>query len=140
MELRGYFFVNMYLSGKQGGIQAFHCLGDMVTKYNGSNLAGKDKLFDYLTTDKTLILLNGGSSDYLFDIYRKLSYHSDELEIPVGYFNEPSLGGTLTCVGTVLPKLDFTVDDDIHSMSPEELGIVTKYSDVISMVQTSKLF
>jgi peptidyl-tRNA hydrolase len=71
MEMRAYIFGNMYLSSIQQGIQAAHVITDMFVKHKRANKKRK-MLHDWATHDKTMVLLNGGTSQdlrYLMNLF-----------------------------------------------------------------------
>jgi len=100
--MRAYFFGNFYLSSIQQGIQAGHCIAELFTKYQ--NVTQQNKmLFDWAEEHKTMILLNAGHGDALFDISDFLN-HIDN-PFPHARFNESesALGGVQTVAGIILP-------------------------------------
>lgn len=104
--MRFYSVGNMYLSSIQQGIQAAHCLGEMILEHTGN------KIFeDWLSLHKTLICVNGGNNKSLGDFYDLVRYQK---QFPVARFHEDeaSMGGMLTCVGIVVPKEIYTADLD----------------------------
>jgi len=67
--MRAYFFGNMYLSSIQQGIQAAHVVTEMFTKYPIDHECIKfDDLNDWANNHKTMILLNGGYGENLYDL------------------------------------------------------------------------
>lgn len=121
--MRFYAAGNMYLSSIQQGIQAFHCLGEMV-KGNSNN-----PLFqDWLHNHKTLICLNGGNNDSLNALYVLLR----ESEYPVAKFHEDesSMAGMLTSVGIIVPEKIYNTDTaDIETalsiLTPWEFNVAS---------------
>lgn len=109
--MRGYFVVNMYLSDIQRGIQAAHCIHDMFVAYTNEYLPANeatDNLKRWATDHKTMIVLNGGSSQELekFNtIVTNAAFQYKYEERPFAHrtFEEENLGYALTCVGVVLP-------------------------------------
>lgn len=104
--MRFYSVGNMYLSSIQQGIQAAHCLGEMVLEHTGN------KMFeDWLSVHKTMICVNGGNNRSLSDFYDLVRYQK---QFPVAKFHEDeaSMGGMLTCVGIVVPKEIYEADLD----------------------------
>jgi hypothetical protein len=98
-EMRFYAAGNMYLSSIQQGIQAFHCLGEMVS-HRGAEVAMVD---EWLHNHKTLVCLNGGNNATLTEFYNLIV---DNPLYPVAKFHEDeqSMGGMLTCVGIIVPE------------------------------------
>lgn len=126
MELRGYFFGNMYLSAIQQGIQAKHCGDEMTVKYLDPNEhidpAGH-MLFEYLRDYKTVILLNAGYSDELHDINK--FFGSPQNPYPYASFSESkeALDGAMTCAGIILPAKIFTAAEMIRlkALDPNDI-------------------
>lgn len=107
---RGYFFGNFYLSSIQQGIQAAHVIQEMTKKYEPlrySTNAATEIFRDWCFEDKTMILLNGGMHQSLYEVYSRLLEMTNRgTDYPVALFNEEraALNETITCVGIVLPK------------------------------------
>lgn len=104
--MRFYSVGNMYLSSIQQGIQAAHCVGEMVLEHTGN------KIFeDWLSVHKTLICVNGGNNKSLGDFYDLVRYQK---QFPVARFHEDqdSMGGMLTSVGIIVPKEIYEADLD----------------------------
>jgi len=99
---RAYFFTNFYLSDIQKGIQPLHAVGDMAAKYAVDFSDEKNMFIEWATRDKVAIVLNGGNSADLDEIYTEL-YGCD---YPLVKFieDEESLCCATTCVGIILPN------------------------------------
>lgn len=131
----------MYLSSLQNGLQAAHCLGEMFLKYNHSHFKGSDEraiLEDWVTNDKTIIILNGGNTaelNYVYDQLMSLSlcmtdiFDEGKSKLPYAKFHEDeqSLNKALTCVGIIIPESTYNtpiencvVDDYYKEMSPQD--------------------
>lgn len=103
--MRFYAMGNYYLSSIQQGIQAAHALGEMFNQYSyGDSPVGRT-LRDWAANHKTMVLLNGGNSADLSDLWTLLSDERNTL-YPVSKFSEDeqSLDGALTCVAILLPE------------------------------------
>lgn len=102
--MRAYFFCNFYLSNIQKGIQSAHCIVDLIYKYRESSSDFRLQINHWCIEHKTMILLNGGNQESLFDLFTFLI--SPENPYPFEKFHEdgPSLNGALTCVGIILPE------------------------------------
>lgn len=115
MELRAYFFQNMYLQGIHAGIQSQHCTVEMFLKYPKPEqwdypepTDSKTKnLYEWANDWKTTIVLNGGGSSDLKNLVGMLS--DKENKYPWAYFRESNmaLNGALTNVGIILPSMVF---------------------------------
>lgn len=123
--MRLYTFVNHYLSPIQHGIQTAHVVSELFNRYMNRTFYGTplcDTLMEWSLNHKTIIVLNGGFSSNLQNIYQVLS---ENHPYPVATFNEgqDELNGALTAVGIVLPE-------KVYSMVNAEFSINTKsYSD-----------
>lgn len=101
--MRFYAMGNYYLSSIQQGIQAAHAMGEMFVKYDIKGVE-QQCLHEWAEDHKTMVLLNGGNSHSLRELWLLLS-DPRNTEFPVAKFNEDnvSLDGALTCVAIVLP-------------------------------------
>lgn len=104
MELRAYFFNNMYLSSIQAGIQSQHTTAEMFVKYLPFDHKCSDTLYDWAIHYKTTIVLNGGMQSELQEILSLLQEKNNPY--PFAFFKEAeySLNGALTNVGIILPE------------------------------------
>lgn len=103
--MRFYSFTNYYLSSIQLGIQSAHALGEMFNRYPfGDSPVGRT-LREWSANHKTMVLLNGGNSAALRDLWTLLS-DPRNTKYPVSKFSEDeaSLDGALTCVAIILPE------------------------------------
>lgn len=115
MEKRMYGLVNYQLTGIQKGIQFLHGVveySQMVNKIGGYPL---DIYNDWANNYKTVILLNGGTTNYRPSIedglpFGTLNKHLLELDknnINFAYFNEPDLGDQLTTIVFIVDERVF---------------------------------
>lgn len=119
--MRAYFWGNMYLSQIQQGIQTAHCLADMYEKYrNDSHMSEWISL--WAQDHKTMILLNGGFSEYLRELVRFFSEEGQNA-YPWAQFHEApeALDNALTCVGIILPSIIYNGAAAIRNTSLEEV-------------------
>lgn len=110
--MRAYFFGNMYLSSIQQGIQAAHCTAELFMKYpanifDQSGVSVEDEktasyLHDWAQDHKTMVLLNGGDSDALFDLSTFMEVGGNPY--PWAEFEEEGVNDAITCVGIILPE------------------------------------
>ena len=131
--MRFYSAGNMYLSSIQQGIQAFHCLGEMVRTtipetdddYESGPVVVLSK---WISEHKTLICLNGGNNFALHNLYTLLS-SQDNTGYPVARFYEDdaSMAGMLTCVGIILPEKIYGADLETgdHNLTAWEVEVAT---------------
>lgn len=116
IEYRLYSFTNYYLSSLQKGLQTAHLVEELNLKYTlaGVNAwrsmsnnfkATHNVLQNWGKYNKTIIILNGGNSARLLDIYKFFLEYDASLSLPFAKFNEDeqSLNNALTCVGIVVP-------------------------------------
>jgi len=124
--MRFYSVGNQYLSSIQQGIQAFHCLGEMVLDYG----AADPTLTDWLANHKTLICLNGGNNERLQSFYYFLVDENNPYLFTKFHEDEQSLGGIITCVGLIVPEsiYNFKEDDPTtwDELTPWEIELATK--------------
>ena len=108
--MRFYAVGNMYLSSIQQGIQAAHCVAEMMASEN-LHRERTLSIIDWAHDHKTIICLNGGNNKSLNDFYDLVRYQS---QFPVARFYEDdeSLGGLLTCVGIIVPEKIYNADLD----------------------------
>jgi hypothetical protein len=109
------------MSSLQKGIQSLHCITDLMVQYDNvmrspQEQARKDMLMDWATNHKVVILLNGGNSAGLQEIYDTLASTSPQTTYPYGKFNEDeqSLNNALTCVGVIVPEKIYLLADLIR--------------------------
>lgn len=100
MNLRAYFFGNMYLSSIQQGIQAAHVVAEMFVKYHGIH----PMLLDWATIHKTMILLNGGYSNELHRLHGVFASNENPFPYAAFYESEAALDGAITSLGIILPE------------------------------------
>lgn len=133
-NLRGYFFGNFYLSSIQQGIQSAHVIQEMIAKYscNTANIFTRHaaNIFtDWCLNDKTMILLNGGMHQDIYQIFAKLNSLTNQGKTyPVAYFQEEraALNDAITCAGIVLPERVYNLayrGGYTLNVSPEDVEI-----------------
>jgi hypothetical protein len=104
--MRLYSFCNQYLSSIQQGIQTAHLVSNLFNKYkNSRGMLEYDILFKWADTHKTIIVLNGGTTENIQSIFQDLWLYQD-VNLPFDKFHEDdnSLGGIITCCGIVVPE------------------------------------
>jgi hypothetical protein len=102
--MRYYGFSNYYLSQMAIGIQNAHCVVDIINEYYIQSNSQSKIVSEWSRNHKTMILLNGGNQQALFDLYAMFDHPLNPY--PFGYFkeDEQSLNNALTCVGIILPE------------------------------------
>lgn len=120
---RFYGFGNYYLSSIQQGIQAAHVVGEMFVQ-NSFNEEKMNAVFNWAKNDKTIVLLNGGNSQSIAEIYQFFTLLSNEMNYPFAKFYEDqqSLNGALTCVGIILPKHVYELMSEMRSGEYNDIG------------------
>jgi hypothetical protein len=94
VEYRLYCFVNTFLSPIQKGLQSAHVISELLHIYWDG-----DPVRQWVVKDKTIIILDGGSSQRLLDIEQIVK------KTPIFYsmFREPMLNDSVTAIGMILP-------------------------------------
>ena len=104
--MRFYGFGNYYLSSLQQGLQAAHAAVDLAMKCSqnrGSDDYHWRQYVDWAENHKTMVLLNGGNSADLQDLFDFLDTHENMYPYVKFHEDEVSLNGALTYVGMILP-------------------------------------
>jgi hypothetical protein len=140
LELRMYGLTNYQLTGIQKGIQFLHGVveySQMVNRVGGEVL---DIYNDWANNHKTVILLNGGTTNnritddgFPFGSLNQHVITLDENKVDFATFNEPDLGDQLTAVV-------FIVDERVFNRKkyPDfEDWVVLNYGDLIRENNTS---
>lgn len=158
--MRAYLFTNMYLSSIQNGIQSAHCLAEMFVAYSRGDDIGytlpthprfkaMNMLFDWAINHKTMVVVNGGNSKNLHDIYLSFNHMCSELEYPYMMFSEDldSLNRATTCVGVIVPEKIYMYNEfeqkrnrpsvgpiaDVLVLNPYKLNTIEKtFADIIA--------
>ena len=114
LELRMYGLTNYQLTGIQKGIQFLHGVveySQMVNRIGGETLSIYN---DWANDHKTVILLNGGTTNYRTKDdgfpFGSLNQHViklDENKVDFATFNEPDLGDQLTSVVFIVDERVF---------------------------------
>lgn len=99
-----YHLVMYNISPIQQGIQAYHAGMDYVMKWGESI-----EFVQWLMHDKTVIILNGGTSNNNrnLEVYGTMQQHLDELNsqnINTGIFYEPDLNDALSAIAFLVPE------------------------------------
>lgn len=127
-KLRGYFFGNAYLSSIQQGLQAGHVIQEMTIKYTDDYIEASkagDIFKNWCRYHKTIILLNGGMHQNLYEVYSTLLQMTNRGKTyPIALFNEEraALNDAITSVGIVLPERVY---------NPEMVYTVSAYTNLM---------
>ena len=110
-ELRMYSLVLYQLSGIQAGIQSGHSNDEYANCSEGDSY---DRYIDWRENHKTVMVMNGGSSDVLLETVNTLR----ELGIQVTGFREPDLYNQTSSYSFLLDERFFgeVGDDDSHQV------------------------
>ncbi len=108
----------------QKGLQTAHTVSNLFVKYERVLFAGKSEyrmLKQWAENYKTIIILNGGNSAELLQIYNELMLLNSSLVFPFTKFEEDieSLNGALTCVSLVIPMNYIKGMESININRPE---------------------
>ena len=103
--MRFYGFGNYYLSSLQQGLQAGHAAVDLYVKYHLLQQQDSRQVMyaDWAANHKTMVLLNGGNSADLQDLFDFLNTDDNPYPFVKFHEDEVSLNGALTYVGMILP-------------------------------------
>lgn len=105
MEYRMYVLVERHLSPIDKGIQAAHAIatyGQVLEYYNENS----QKYKQWVAEDKTIVLLNGGTTLDLNNIMDELK----EKEITFAYFQEPDLDNIVTAIAILVDERVYDKD------------------------------
>lgn len=143
--MRFYGFGNYYLSSLQQGLQAGHAVAELFVKHNHAdvnnasagdytlpeernNLAKADYVLGWAENHKTMVLLNGGNSADLQELFEFLETNKCPFPFVKFHEDEVSLNGALTYVGMILPAQIYETAAVLRrtrgSFYNEELGAV----------------
>lgn len=121
--MRLYTFCNYYLSSIQQGIQTAHVVHELFNKYDEYSPQSVS-LKEWSKNHKTIIVLNGGNSSMLREIYELLHSHRNPFPYVKFHEDEESLNSVLTCVGVVLPEKIYNT------------ASITRTSDDLSLINS----
>lgn len=119
-NFRLYTFINFYLSSIQQGIQSAHLVSELFMKY--SNCFEKDVINDWANKDKTIIVLNGGTSFDIRQDYIHVSNLAEKLRLSTNP-HSPKIGKWF------LPHAFFT--EDFNALGAYDNGVVTGFGIII---------
>ena len=136
--MRAYFFVNMYLSSIQNGLQSAHCISEMFVKYCNLVCNETSILLEWANNNKTIIILNGGYSENLQSIIQLLDTPSNLY--PWATFNEgfDALNGALTCVGIILPHHIYESCESLRRKDEIQSSVPLSYWELTMATELSK--
>lgn len=125
-EYRLYTFTNMYLSDIQRGIQSAHLVHQLFIDwmFEDHHDPAWQALIGWAKNDKTMIVLNGGYSSNLAEIYGALSHVAENLGLPYAswYESKDALDGALTCVGVIVPDIIYDAVENATCTGYEQPG------------------
>ena len=108
----------------------------MYNKYpeetNEPNCVRYDLLNDWARNHKTIIILDGGDCQDLYDIVEFLIKNDRDLKLPFSYFKEDarSLHNALTAVAVVVPREIYDVKLDVNNrLWTNDTGYILSNSD-----------
>lgn len=100
--MRVYTFNLFHLSSIQQGIQAGHAADELTVKYVLKNTKHKKAVSNWLKNHKTIILLNGGTSQKMESILELLNRKDNPF--PFAEFKEPDMYNCMTSIAVLLPE------------------------------------
>lgn len=101
--MRYYAFGNYYLSSLQQALQAHHACQEIYNIYQTP--AARAVYSDWSQNHKTIVLLNGGNSADLQDLFNFFSQPGNPYLFAKFHEDEQSLNNALTSVGIILPEM-----------------------------------
>lgn len=122
--MRFYGFGNYYLSSLQQGLQAAHVIADIAASCISEDNSPEYKQFiEWADNHKTIVLLNGGNSDDLFQLFD--FFDTIDNPYPFDMFNEDeaSLMRAATCVGIIVPEEIYQTAEFLR------YGLITKHQN-----------
>jgi hypothetical protein len=123
--MRYYGFGCYYLSSLQQGLQAAHVVGELWSKWDKDSPQYK-KGRKWAKKHKTMVLLNGGNSGDLKELFKKFKgWQKAGMDLAFAKFNEDevSLNCALTAIGIVLPKKYYNAMSALRSGSVEAVFV-----------------
>lgn len=120
--MRCYHFNNFYLQGIQAGIQSAHAQSELAIKYVLRDGAGQAPTWDYtdwVENHKTMIILNGGGTKELTEIYETLHGLPNRWAFAKFHEGADDLGGVITNVAVVVPERLYSIASAIIGRNPE---------------------
>lgn len=120
--MRFYGFGNYYLSSLQQGLQAGHAAVDLHVKYNileqgHFDITPCQNMYnDWAQNHKTMVLLNGGNSADLQELFDFLYCEENPYPFVKFHEDEVSLNGALTYVGMILPPMIYDTAAKIRNI------------------------
>jgi hypothetical protein len=124
-KYRFYVLFHSHLSTMQKGIQAAHCVAEMLasTKLLKRHQKQYEMISQWADTDKTLIVLDGGNSDQLFQFADFLGLTKCKFPRALFYEDQETMCGLLTAVGIIIPDsyMDNEQQDYLEGKDPDML-------------------
>ncbi|QYC52436.1 hypothetical protein [Salmonella phage SSBI34] len=129
MTTRMYCVVNQYIAGIHAGIQSAHAIVELMDKYTSAVNQGHAAVRlakQWASVDKTIIVLNGGYQQKIFDL---IDIFDKNKHLPSSFFQETedALNGALTAACIVLPEYMYTARLDDEGKAP--LTYITEDGD-----------
>jgi hypothetical protein len=124
MELRAYYFGNMYLSSIQQGIQAAHVTAEMFTKFPTQVGDRAKMLHSWANDHKTMILLNAGYGSEIRELMKMFVDAANPFPYAAFWESEEALDGALTSIGIILPEYIWTGSKQIREDGFEALRYI----------------
>lgn len=122
--MRFYGFGNYYLSSLQQGLQSAHVISELFNTYESTSIS-YNYIKEWSKNHKTIILLNGGNSSSLQDLYSFFEQLRKEgMKLPFTKFHEDSnsLNNALTSVGIIIPEIYYSLSSKIREMNDNQIN------------------
>ena len=140
LELRMYSIVMYNLSPIQKGIQAYHATIEATNNFGNKNSIDEKLFKDWAKNWKTVILLDGGSSSDIGNIFDILW----EMGIGISYFREPDLNNSMSAVSFIVDERVFNTEkypdyDEWLIKQYQTNNEVSSYKDWINIIGEKNL-
>lgn len=147
-EYRCYTFTHFMLSSIQQGIQSGHAAMELVNKYydnqNPTYVVDEhnwEVVLDWIQNDKTIVCLNGGNSESMFEWEKFLNTYENPFPWVSFHEDESSMEGILTSIALILPARIYDVDlEKLYSMASFVPGQFTAWEwELVNRVKSTSL-
>jgi hypothetical protein len=136
------------LSSIQQGIQSGHAAMELVNKYydnqNPTYVVDEhnwEVVLDWIQNDKTIVCLNGGNSESMFEWEKFLNTYENPFPWVSFHEDESSMEGILTSIALILPARIYDVDlEELYSMASFVPGQFTAWEwELVNRVKSTSL-
>jgi hypothetical protein len=136
------------LSSIQQGIQSGHAAMELVNKYydnqNPTYVVDEhnwEVVLDWIQNDKTIVCLNGGNSESMFEWETFLNTYENPFPWVAFHEDESSMEGILTSIALILPERIYGVDlEELYAMASFIPGKFTSWEwELVNRVKSTGL-